>query len=71
MKLSTNLVHELVVVVVDFSQDTPLEIFGGHLQIKNLFYCLVIGINGVLGWFRSFPVKKCFYCLKFEEYFAC
>ena len=57
MQLSTNLVHELVVVVVDFSQNTPLEIFGGHLQIKILFYCLVISINGVLGWFRSFPVK--------------
>ena len=57
MHLSTNLVHELVVVVVDFSQDTPLEIFGRHLQIKNLFHCLVISINGVLGWFRSFPVK--------------
>ena len=56
MQLSTNLVHELVVVVVDFSQDTPLKIFGGHLQIKNLFYCLVIGIDGVLGWFWSFPV---------------
>ena len=60
MKLSTNLVHELVVVVVDFCQDTSLKIFGGHLQIKNLFYCLVIGINGVLGWFRSFPVKIAF-----------
>ena len=52
-----HLVHELVVVVVDFSQNTPLEIFSGHLQIKILFYCLVIGINWVLGWFRSFPVK--------------